>query len=46
MNAPALDRIDRRLLTLLQQNNRRPLRTLADELAISAPTCLRRLLPV
>ncbi len=40
---PTLDRIDRRLLGLLQQNNRRPLRDLADELEISAPTCLRRM---
>jgi Lrp/AsnC family leucine-responsive transcriptional regulator len=43
MDAPALDRTDRRLLTLLQRNNRRPLRALADELGISAPTCLRRM---
>ncbi len=40
---PILDRIDRRLLGLLQENNRRPLRDLADELEISAPTCLRRM---
>ena len=39
----ALDRIDRQLLALLQRNNRRRLRDLAAELAISAPTCLRRL---
>jgi Lrp/AsnC family transcriptional regulator, leucine-responsive regulatory protein len=39
----ALDTIDRRLLMLLQQNNRRPLRDLAFELAVSAPTCLRRM---
>jgi Lrp/AsnC family transcriptional regulator, leucine-responsive regulatory protein len=38
-----LDRTDRRLLALLQRNNRRPLRDLADELCISAPTCLRRM---
>jgi Lrp/AsnC family leucine-responsive transcriptional regulator len=38
-----LDRLDRRLLRLLQQNNRRRLRDLAEELAISAPTCLRRM---
>src|SRR5262245_30142681 len=38
-----LDRTDRRLLALLQNNNRRPLRSLADELGISAPTCLRRM---
>jgi DNA-binding Lrp family transcriptional regulator len=38
-----LDRTDRRLLALLQQNNRRRLRDLADEIGISAPTCLRRM---
>jgi DNA-binding Lrp family transcriptional regulator len=43
MDAPALDRTDRRLLALLQTNNRRPLRDLAEELGISAPTCLRRM---
>lgn len=43
MNPPTLDRIDRRLLALLQQNNRRTLRDLADQLAVSAPTCLRRM---
>jgi Lrp/AsnC family transcriptional regulator, leucine-responsive regulatory protein len=42
MNAPALDRIDRRLLARLQRNNRRPLRELASEIG-SAPTCLRRM---
>jgi Lrp/AsnC family transcriptional regulator, leucine-responsive regulatory protein len=40
---PVLDRIDRRLLALLQRNNRRPLRDLAADVAISAPTCLRRI---
>ncbi len=39
METPALDHIDRRMLTLLQRNNRRTLRALADELSISAPTC-------
>ena len=43
METPALDHIDRRMLTLLQRNNRRTLRALADELSISAPTCLRRM---
>jgi Lrp/AsnC family leucine-responsive transcriptional regulator len=43
MENHALDRTDRRLLALLQRNNRRRLRDLADELAISAPTCLRRM---
>jgi DNA-binding Lrp family transcriptional regulator len=38
-----LDRVDRRLLRLLQQNNRRRLRSLAAELGVSAPTCLRRM---
>ena len=41
--AIALDTMDRRLLMLLQQNNRRPLRDLASELTVSAPTCLRRM---
>lgn len=39
----ALDRIDRALLRLMQQDNRRALRGYADELGISTPTCLRRL---
>jgi Lrp/AsnC family transcriptional regulator, leucine-responsive regulatory protein len=43
METPTLDRTDRRLLALLQRNNRRPLRDLADELGISPPTCLRRM---
>jgi Lrp/AsnC family transcriptional regulator, leucine-responsive regulatory protein len=38
-----LDPIDRRLLRLLQRNNRRPLRDLAEELGVSAPTCMRRM---
>jgi Lrp/AsnC family leucine-responsive transcriptional regulator len=38
-----LDRLDRLLLRLLQQNNRRRLRSLAAELGVSAPTCLRRM---
>lgn len=38
-----MDTTDRQLLKLLQLNNRRPLRDLAEELGISAPTCLRRL---
>ncbi|HWG00021.1 MAG TPA: Lrp/AsnC family transcriptional regulator [Steroidobacteraceae bacterium] len=43
--APAapLDSTDRRLLRLLQANNRRRLRDLAEEIGISAPTCLRRM---
>jgi len=43
MASVTLDRIDRRLLALLQRNNRRRLRDLADEIGISAPTCLRRM---
>ena len=43
MAAIILDRTDRRLLALLQQNNRRRLRDLAEEIGISAPTCLRRM---
>ena len=42
MEPSTIDRIDRRLLALLQRDNRRPLRALADELGVSAPTCLRR----
>jgi Lrp/AsnC family transcriptional regulator, leucine-responsive regulatory protein len=38
-----LDRIDRALLELLQRDNRRSLRSYADALGISTPTCLRRL---
>jgi Lrp/AsnC family leucine-responsive transcriptional regulator len=43
MVSAILDRTDRRLLALLQRNNRRRLRDLADEIGISAPTCLRRM---
>jgi Lrp/AsnC family transcriptional regulator, leucine-responsive regulatory protein len=38
-----LDPTDRRLLALLQINNRRALRDYARELNVSTPTCLRRL---
>lgn len=38
-----LDNVDRRLLRLLQRNNRRRLRSLAAEAGVSAPTCLRRM---
>lgn len=38
-----LDNVDRRLLRLLQRNNRRRLRSLAAETGVSAPTCLRRM---
>jgi Lrp/AsnC family leucine-responsive transcriptional regulator len=43
MPGPTLDATDRRLLSLLQKNNRRRLRDLAEELGISAPTCMRRM---
>jgi DNA-binding Lrp family transcriptional regulator len=43
MRLPVLDRIDRGLLSRIQRNNRRPLRDLANDLGISAPTCLRRM---
>lgn len=39
----SLDSTDRRLLRLLQVNNRRRLRDLAEEVGVSAPTCLRRI---
>jgi len=38
-----LDKVDRRLLNLLQKNNRTPTRTLAEKAHISQPTCLRRI---
>ena len=37
-----LDKVDRKLLNLLQKDNRIPTRDLADKLHISQPTCLRR----
>lgn len=43
MPSATLDATDRRLLKLLQQDNRRRLRDLAEELGISAPTCMRRM---
>jgi len=43
MRIASLDAIDRRLLKLLQKNNRRRLRDLAEELGVSAPTCMRRM---
>ena len=39
----ALDKVDRKLLNLLQKDNQTPTRTLADKVHISQPTCLRRL---
>ena len=38
-----LDKVDRRLLNLMQKDNQIPTRTLADKLHISQPTCLRRI---
>jgi len=40
-NAP-LDRIDKKILSELQANNRHHNQVLADLVAVSAPTCLRR----
>jgi Lrp/AsnC family transcriptional regulator, leucine-responsive regulatory protein len=42
MPRPGLDSIDRRLLRLLQKDNRRSLRDLAVAVGVSAPTCMRR----
>ena len=39
----ALDKVDRKLLNLLQKDNQTPTRMLADKVHISQPTCLRRL---
>jgi Lrp/AsnC family transcriptional regulator, leucine-responsive regulatory protein len=38
-----LDKVDRKLLNLLQKDNQVPTRTLAERLHISQPTCLRRI---
>ena len=38
-----LDKVDRKLLNLLQKNNQTPTRTLAEKANVSQPTCLRRL---
>ena len=38
-----LDKVDRKLLNLLQRDNQLPTRTLADKAHISQPTCLRRI---
>ena len=44
MSSPhILDKVDRKLLNLLQKNNQMPTRELADRLHISQPTCLRRI---
>lgn len=42
MKNHTLDRIDRKLLNLLQKNNLTPTRTLAETVHVSQPTCLRR----
>lgn len=39
----ALDKVDRKLLNLLQKDNQMPTRQLAEKTHISQPTCLRRL---
>lgn len=39
----ALDKVDRKLLNLLQKDNQMPTRTLAEKVHISQPTCLRRI---
>ncbi|MGB6054522.1 MAG: Lrp/AsnC family transcriptional regulator [Burkholderiaceae bacterium] len=41
-NFHTLDKVDRKLLNLLQQDNQTPTRILADKVHISQPTCLRR----
>lgn len=38
-----LDKVDRKLLNLLQKNNQTPTRELASKAHISQPTCLRRI---
>lgn len=38
-----LDKVDRKLLNLLQKDNQTPTRVLADQLQVSQPTCLRRI---
>lgn len=43
MNEITLDRVDRRILNLLQQDNLLPAHVLAEQAAVSAPTALRRI---
>jgi Lrp/AsnC family leucine-responsive transcriptional regulator len=38
-----LDKVDRKLLNLLQNDNQMPTRDLADKVHVSQPTCLRRM---
>jgi Lrp/AsnC family leucine-responsive transcriptional regulator len=37
-----LDKVDRKILNLLQKNNQMPTRELAEKVHVSQPTCLRR----
>lgn len=39
----SLDKVDRKILNLLQKDNQMPTRILADKVHISQPTCLRRI---
>jgi Lrp/AsnC family leucine-responsive transcriptional regulator len=39
----ALDKVDRKILNLLQKDNQIPTRILAEKVHISQPTCLRRI---
>lgn len=38
-----LDRVDRKILNLLQKDNQMPTRELAEKVHVSQPTCLRRI---
>lgn len=38
-----LDKVDRKILNLLQKDNQMPTRVLAEKVHISQPTCLRRI---
>lgn len=42
-NIRMLDKVDRKLLNLLQKDNQTPTSVLADKVHVSQPTCLRRL---
>lgn len=39
----SLDKVDRKILNLLQKDNQTPTRVLADKVHVSQPTCLRRI---
>lgn len=43
MKKITLDKVDRKLLNLLQKDNQMPTRILAEKCHISQPTCLRRI---